>query len=112
MPEVATGSRVTSSTEWSIFANASGPTTQTTPIECEVWIDTSGLTGSDVVLIRQYEKVRSADTQHEFDERIYVSAGRPIVPIPLHLYRNGYDITVTAISGTATVTWSIRTPGA
>lgn len=112
MPETMTGTRATNGTEWSLFADASGPTSQTTPIEAEIWIDTSGVSGAAEIVVRQYEKVRASDTQRQFDEPLYVSAGRPIVVIPLHLYRHGYDVTVTAITGTPTVTWSIRTPGA
>lgn len=112
MPEIISGTHATSGSEWSLFADASGPTAQTTPVEAEIWIDTSGLSGSNEIVIRQYEKVRSSDTQRQFDEPLYVVAGRPVVVLPLHLYRHGYDVTVAAVSGTPTVTWSIRTPGA
>lgn len=112
MAEIASGTHTTSGTEWSLFTDAAGPASESTPIEAEVWIDTSALTGGDLIVVRSYEKVRASDTQRLLDEPLYVGAGRPIVVLPLHLYRHGYDVTVTAVSGTPTVTWSIRTPGA
>ena len=115
MAEIITGSRAVDGTEWCLFANASGPSTQTTVREVEVWIDTTALASNvgTVIAIRGYEKVRAADAQHQFMDPIYVTAGRPMVLLPLHMYRHGYSITAQRASGsgTPTITWSIRSPG-
>lgn len=106
----SSGSVVTSSTEWSIFADAAGPTEQTGAIECEVWI---GFLPSEVgtIVVRQYEKITATSAQREHEREVYLDHVQGSLKLPLHLLRHGYDVTIEAIDGTPEVEWSIRTPG-
>jgi len=108
--ETSTGSRVTSATEWSLprAAAYSAASPQTAHGVYQLFVDTTSMTASDEVRIRIYEKVRAADTQEIVYTSNVVGLQTAVWVSPSLVLMNGWDMTVVAVSGTATVTWSIR----
>ena len=107
MAEIS-GTITTSGTEWSLFANTAGPTTQTTDATIEVFLDLSDLSGGDMIEVRVYEKVTSGGSQLQIEKPRFYRAGDVATVIGPHRYRHGYDITAKAISGTPDLGYSLR----
>jgi hypothetical protein len=109
--ELITGTEAVSTTEWSLATDTSYDTgdAQTTDGVFQVWLDVSDMILGDILQLRLYEKVRSADTQRIVEEWILTnSQSSPIWVSPSLILMHGWDFTADAIAGGVTVNWSIR----
>lgn len=107
--ELFTGTEAVSTTEWSMVNDSSSIATNTTAGVFQVFADVSDMVAGDQLQIRVYEKVRSADTQRIVYNAVLVgSQSEPIWVSPSLILMNGWDVTMDALAGTITVTWSIR----
>jgi len=99
-------------TEWSLTTDTSGPDSDTTNGVYQVILDVSDMIAGDVLVIRLYEKARSADTQRLAEQWTLAGAqATALFVMPTICLGHGWDVTVQATSGTITVLWSIRTAG-
>jgi hypothetical protein len=109
--EAFSGTAATSATELSLPRNAtySSASTQTTAGVYQVFLDVSGIAGGQEIQIRIYEKVRSADTQRVTYQSNLAGLQSPAQWVsPSLVLMNGWDVTLVGITGTPTITWSIR----
>ena len=107
--EAYAGTEAVSTTEHSMTSDTAGPDVETADGVYQVWLDLSDMVAGDELQIRGYEKVQAADTQRIFMQSNLVGAqSPPIFVTPSFILMNGWDFTLDAISGTVTVTWSIR----
>jgi len=98
-----------STTEWSLTGDDGTLDTITTDGVHQVFLDVSDMVSGDELQIRIYEKVRSADTQRiVYQSNLIGPQSPPIWVSPSLVLMHGWDVTCDAISGTITVTWSIR----
>lgn len=103
------GTEAVSTTEHSCTTDTAGPDVDTTDGVFQVFLDVSDMIAGDQLQVRIYEKVRAADTQRVVYEAILVGAqASPIWVSPSLVLMHGWDVTLDAIAGTITVTWSIR----
>lgn len=107
--ELYSGTEAVGATEHSITTDTSGPDTDTTDGVFQVFLDVSDMVNTDILQIRLYEKVRSADTQRIVEEWILRDAqATPIWVSPSFILLHGWDFTLDALAGTITVNWSVR----
>lgn len=107
--EVYSGTEAVSTTEHSCTTDTAGPDVDTTDGVFQCFLDLSDMVAGDQLQIRVYEKVRAADTQRVVYEAILTGAqATPIWVSPSLILMHGWDITLDALAGTITVTWSIR----
>lgn len=107
--ELYSGTEAVSTTEWSCTTDTAGPDADTTDGTFQVFLDVSDMINTDILQIRIYEKVRSADTQRIVFEAILRDAqAEPIWVSPALVLMHGWDVTLDALAGTITVNWSIR----
>jgi hypothetical protein len=107
--EVYSGTEAVSTTEHSLTTDTAGPDVDTTDGVFQVFLDLSDMVAGDQLQIRVYEKVRAADTQRVVYEAILTGAqATPIWVSPSLILMHGWDVTLDALAGTITVTWSIR----
>lgn len=107
--EAFAGSEAVSTTEHSLTTDTAGPDVETSDGVFQVWLDVSDMIAGDELQIRIYEKVQSSDTQRICYQSTLVGAqGDPIWVSPSLILLHGWDVTLDAIAGTITVTWSIR----
>lgn len=99
-----------STTEYSLPANASGPTSQTDDCVLQAWIDFAGMAAGDQYQIRLYEKYAAAGTQRLAEEWILTGAqSKPMFVLPTQVVGEGWDVTVKKLAGTdRTIYWSLR----
>ena len=104
------GSATISTTEWSLPANASGPTSQTTQGVFSFFIDLGALTSGETYAVRLYEKHDGTGTQRLIEEWVLSGLqGSPMFVIPAQLLGSGWDVTMVKLAGTdRTINWSIR----
>lgn len=103
------GTEAVSTTEWSVTTDSAGPDVDTTAGVYQLFLDLSDMIAGDELQIRFYEKVRAADTQRIFYQSNLVGAQSPANWVsPSFVLMNGWDMTLDAIAGTITVTWSVR----
>jgi hypothetical protein len=103
------GTEDVGATEWSCTTDTAGPDADTTDGVFQVFLDVNDMILGDILQIRIYEKVRSADTQRLVYEAILRDVqGEPVWISPSLLLLYGWDVTLKAVSGTITVNWSIR----
>lgn len=109
--EAFAGSEAVGTTEWSLPRDASysSGSTQTDDGVYQVWLDLSDMVAGDELQIRVYEKVQSGDTQRIAYQSNLVGPQSPPqwLSIPF-TFLHGWDVSLDAIAGTITVTWSIR----
>lgn len=75
----------------------------------QVFLDVSDMGLGDILRIRVYEKVQSTDTQRVVYEHVLShSQSTPIWVSPSLVLIHAWDVTLYGVSGTITVTWSIR----
>lgn len=73
------------------------------------FLDISDMVAGDELQIRAYEKVQASDTQRVvYQANLVGPQSPPIFVLPSLVFMNGWDITLKAIAGTITVTWSGR----
>jgi hypothetical protein len=109
--EAFAGSEAVGTTEWSAPRDASysSGSTQTDDGVYQVFLDVSDMVTGDELQIRVYEKVQSADTQRiVYQSNLFGPQSPPIFVFPSLVLMHGWDVTLDAIAGTITVTWSIR----
>ena len=107
--EAFAGTEAVSTTEWSLTTDTSGPDVETSDGVFQTFLDLSDMVAGDQLQIRIYEKAQSTDTQRVLYEAVLVGAQTQLVYVlPSLILINGWDITLKALAGTITVTWSIR----
>jgi len=107
--EAFAGSEAVSTTEWSLTTDSAGPDVETSDGVFQVFLDVSDMVLGDELQIRVYEKAQAADTQRIVYQATLIDAqANPIWVSPSLILMNGWDVTLDAIAGTITVTWSIR----
>lgn len=107
--ELYSGTEAVGATEWSCTTDTAGPDADTTDGVFQVFLDVSDMINTDILQIRIYEKVRSADTQRIVFEAILRDVqAEPIWVSPALVLMHGWDVTLDALAGTITVNWSIR----
>jgi hypothetical protein len=100
-----------STTEWSCPRDASysAASTQTDDGVYQILLDVSDMVAADVLRIRLYEKVLSGSTQRVASEWTLRDAqAEPIWVSPSLILLHGWDVTITATTGTIAIDWSIR----
>ena len=108
---VVESSQAVDTTEWSCPRDASYDIAQPQTDDCiaQVFLDVSDMVTGDELQIRVYEKVQSGDTQRiVYQSNLVGPQSPPIWVSPSLVLVNGWDVTLDAIAGTITVTWSIR----
>lgn len=107
--EAYAGTEAVSTTEWSLTTDTAGPAADTNDGVYQVWLNLSDMIAGDQLQIRIYEKVLSTDTQRCCMEAILAGAQScPVWVSPSLIMLHGWDVTLDALAGTITVTWSIR----
>lgn len=107
--EAFAGTEAVSTTEWSCTTDTAGPDVETSDGVFQVFLDVSDMVTGDELQIRIYEKVQAADTQRiVYQANLIGPQSPPIWVSPSLVLMNGWDVTLDAIAGTITVTWSIR----
>jgi hypothetical protein len=107
--ELYTGTEAVGTTEWSLTADSGSLGSITTDGIFQIWLDLSDMITADELQIRVYEKVRGADTQRiVYQSNLIGPQSPPIWVSPSLILMNGWEVTLDAIVGTVTVTWSIR----
>ena len=107
--EAFAGSEAVSTTEWSLTTDTAGPDVETSDGVFQVFLDVSDMVLGDELQIRVYEKAQAAGTQRIVYQATLIDAqANPIWVSPSLILMNGWDVTLDAIAGTITVTWSIR----
>lgn len=107
--EAFAGSEAVGTTEWSCTTDTAGPDVETSDGIFQVFLDLSDMVQGDELQIRVYEKVQSADTQRiVYQSNLVGPQSPPIWVSPTLILLHGWDVTLDAIAGTITVSWSIR----
>lgn len=114
--EFTTGTKAVDTNEWSMAdtSTANGELFSTaTPLTTDgifqLFLDLSDMVAGDILQIRIYEKVRSADTQRVLAEWVLRDVqSSPNWVSPSLILLHGWDMTADALAGTITVNWSIR----
>ena len=109
--ELHAGTEAVSTTEWSIPRDAAYAigSPQTSDGVFQLFLDVSDMISGDELQIRIYEKVQAADTQRMVIQSIlYGPQSPPVWVSPSLVLMHGWDMTLDAITGTITVTWSVR----
>lgn len=107
--EAFAGTEAVGTTEWSLTTDTAGPDVETSDGVFQIFLDVSDMVGGDELQIRVYEKVQAADTQRiVYQANLVGPQSPPIWVSPSLVLMNGWDVTLDAIAGTITVTWSIR----
>ena len=107
--EAFAGTEAVSTTEWSCTTDTAGPDVETSDGVFQVFLDVSDMVAGDELQIRVYEKVQSTDTQRiVYQSNLMGPQSPPVFVLPSLVLMHGWDVTLDAISGTITVTWSIR----
>jgi hypothetical protein len=107
--EAFAGSEAVSTTEHSLTTDTAGPDVETSDGVFQVFLDVSDMVAGDELQIRVYEKVQAADTQRiVYQSNLVGPQSPPIWVSPSLILLHGWDVTLDAIAGTITVTWSIR----
>jgi len=107
--EAFAGTEAVSTTEHSLTTDTAGPDTETSDGVFQVFLDVSDMVTGDELQIRVYEKVQAGDTQRiVYQSNLVGPQSPPIFVLPSLVLMNGWDVTADCISGTVTLTWSIR----
>lgn len=107
--EAFAGTEAVGTTEHSCTTDTAGPDVETSDGCFQVFLDVSDMVAGDELQIRVYEKVQSTDTQRVCLQANLVGPQSPPIWVsPSLILMHGWDVTLDAIAGTITVTWSIR----
>ena len=107
--ELYSGTEAVGASEWSLTTDTAGPDADITDGVFQLFLDVSDMVAADILQIRLYEKVRSGDTQRLFMEWTLSNVqSSPGWVSDAYVLLHGWDFTLTALSGTITVLWSIR----
>lgn len=107
--QIYTGTATISTTEYSLVANSTTLTSNTTSGVYQVFVDTSAMASGDEYTIQIKEKVISGGTQKSiYSADLEGTQSSPFVT-PTLILMNGWDVTMTEVTGTArSISWSIR----
>lgn len=107
-----TGTATVSTTEYSLVSNSTTLATDTSPGVYQVFIDFANMATGDEYNISIKEKVISSGTQQSiYSAQLEGVQTSPFVT-PTLILMQGWDVTVTKVSGTDTsISWSIRKVG-
>lgn len=107
--EAFAGTEAVGATEWSCTTDTAGPDVETSDGAFQVFLDVSDMVSGDELQIKIYEKVQASDTQRVvYQSNLVGPQSPPIWVSPALVLMNGWDVTLKAIAGTITVTWSLR----
>lgn len=107
--EAFAGTEAVGTTEWSMTTDTAGPDVETSDGVFQPFLDLSDMVTGDELQFRIYEKVQAGDTQRILYQANFVGPQSPANTVfPSLVLMNGWDMTLDAIAGTITVTWSIR----
>jgi hypothetical protein len=108
--EAYSGSAAIGATEYSApnNANYSAGSAITDDGVYQVFLDTSDMVAGDQLVVKIYEKCRAVDTQRDIYESTLTGTMTDTWVSPSLILLHGWDVTLTATSGTITVNWSIR----
>lgn len=96
------------STEYSLPNDSTSLTAQTDDCILQVYIDFDAMAAGDEYRIRLYEKINAGTARTIIDTRVYGDQSSPWVS-PSLIVGEGWDVTVTKVSGTdRSIPWSIR----
>lgn len=115
--EIFAGTEAVGTTEHSLPGDAAFGvgTIQTTDVDLQLWLDLSDMIAGDDLQLRVYEKVQASDTQRVVYEARLQGPQSPInqvfPAVGAFSLLHGWDVTLDAIAGTVTVTWSGRNVG-
>ena len=103
------GTSAIGATEFSAPNNSTTRTPITVSGVYQVFLDTSDMIAGDELRIRVYEKCTgTGDTQRIIYESFINGTMTDTWVSPSLILLHGWDVTLTAITGTITVLWSIR----
>jgi hypothetical protein len=108
--EIYSGSVAVGASEISLVSGSTTLQNVTDDVASEVHLSLSSMGATDHVLFKIKEKVRSGDSQEVYEEIPVFGNGVPTMIIYLPILLHGWDVTMTQISGTPTIRWSIRKP--
>lgn len=74
----------------------------------QVFLDVSDMVAGDQLQIRVYEKCLSTSTQRVVYESVLTGAQADMWVSPSLILLHGWDVTLDALAGTISVSWSIR----
>lgn len=95
--------------EWSLTGDDNSLAALTESGVYQIFLDVSDMVTGDELRIRVYEKVQAGDTQRiVLQSNLIGPQSPPIWVSPSLILMNGWDVSLKAIAGTITVTWSIR----
>jgi hypothetical protein len=99
-----------SSSEYSLPNDGTTLTPQTTDGVYQFFVDLSNVSAADQYRLRLYEKCDASGTQWLVEEWIFTNnQSKPIFVSPSFILGEGWDFTVTKLSGTDRIIfWSIR----
>jgi hypothetical protein len=107
--EAYAGSEAVAGTEWSMTTDTAGPDVTAVAGVYQPVVDLSDMVTGDELQFRVYEKAQAGDTQRVLLQLNLVGPQSPADTVfPAMMLINGWDMTLKAIAGTITVTWSIR----
>lgn len=100
-------------TEWSMSANTTGVSANTTDGIFQIFVDAADLVTGEALTLKVYEKVWSAGTQRAVYSATLVDGQiDPVWVSPSLILMNGWDMTANLTQGTSTyLQWSIRQVG-
>jgi len=105
--EAFSGSEAVSTTEHSLTTDTAGPDSETSDGVIQVFLDLSDMVTGDQLVITIYEAV-NANQVPVYQSFLYGPQPTPIWVSPTFVLTAGWDVTLDALAGTITVTWSIR----
>lgn len=97
-------------TEYFLASDSTTATYQTTDCAFQVWIDLSNLAAGDEYVVKLYEKINGSSALLVASWVMVGAAAYPAWPMPSMLLGEGWEVSVTKVSGTdRSIGWSIRT---
>jgi len=105
--EAFSGTEAVSTTEHSMTTDTAGPDSDNTDGVYQLWLDLSDMVTADELQIRIYNTALATQRIIYQSNLVGVQAF-PIWVSPTFVLTTGWDMTLDAIAGTITVTWSIR----
>jgi hypothetical protein len=105
--EFVSGTEAVSTTEHSMVTDSAGPDAESQDGVYQLWLDLSDMVAADELQIRIYDTTAAA--QHIIYQSNLVGVQAPPIWVsPTFVLTAGWDMTLDALAGTITVTWSIR----
>ena len=103
-----TFSQAVDTTEWDCITDTAGPDAQTSEGSMQAQLNLSAMVTGDELQVTVYEKVVAGEAQLIYCRSNAVGPQSRAFLVPAVTVKNGWSVTVKAITGTITVTGSIR----